>query len=187
MCSPVVPEPMVSQSIMSYIRPSIRVRGVSPSDCAPVKPRVVHPPVVEKPKRFVPIKYIDEYVEALRKEGFYSESEIAAIEKKHRDAMPPKKEVPAPAWVPRVSSTDQVYVKLVVGKTKVKVVAFHPYAPLYTWWAENPGKLAAPIEVRAEYHLLLGMPQDMVMKMVKNYEKKTVKALKPVVKKDPVF
>jgi hypothetical protein len=171
---------------MMYSRPAPRVRGVPDALCV----FSVHPPSrapKEKVKRFVPIQDVRGYVDALRHEGFYSEEEILAIEKKHRDALPPPIDyTPKPAWVPRVSSTDSIYVKLVVGQTKVKVIAFHPYAPLFRWWAENPAKYP-PIDVRAEYHLLLGMPKEMVMKMVKNYEKKTVKALKPVVKAEPVF
>jgi hypothetical protein len=171
--------------MMVYRRPAPRVRGVPDALCV-FSPHTPSSPIKERVKRFVPIRDVQGYMDALRHEGFYTEEEMAAIEKKHRDALPPPKEYPGPVWVHRVSSTDQVYVKLVVGQTKVKVIAFHPYAPLFKWWAENPGK-PAPIDVRAEYHLLLGMPKEMVMKMVKNHEKKTVKALKPVVKSEPVF
>ncbi len=169
------------------IRPVPRKRGLTDVQMKMIPVHLSAKTVMDiKPRKFVPIQDIEGYVEALRKEGFYTDEELAAIEKKHRDVLPPPKEYPKPAWTPRVSSTDQVYVKLVVGQTKVKVIAFHPYAPLYKWWRDNPGK-PPPIEVRAEYHLLLGMPKEMVMKMVKNDEKNTVKTLKPVIKTDPVF
>ena len=170
---------------MMYRRPALRARGVPDALCV-FSPTPPSRAPKERVKRFVPIQDVRGYMDALRHEGFYSEEEMAAIEKKHRDALPPPKEYPGPVWVPRVSSTDRVYVKLVVGQTRVKLIAFHPYAPLFRWWAENPGK-PPPIDVRAEYHLLLGMPKEMVMKMVKNFEKKTVKALKPVLKSEPVF
>lgn len=141
------------------------------------------PPSVNT-KPFVPIKNIDEYITALKREGFYTDEQIAEIEKKHRDRM--KDYIPKPLWVPRVSSEDDVYVKLVIGNTKVKVVAFSPYAPIHRWNAENPGK-PVPIEVRAEHLLLLGMPKDMVMKMIKKHEKSQKKELKPVKKGAPVF
>lgn len=193
------------------IRPVHRKRGVRLEDLPPLPykesaPRMILPPwkveqrmsgaqtaaFVRKhnlppsvnTKPFVPIKNIDEYITALKREGFYSDDEIAEIEKKHRERM--KDYIPKPLWVPRVESEDDVYVKLVVGNTKVKVIAFSPYAPIHRWNAENPGK-PVPIEVRAEHLLLLGMPKDMVMKMIKKHEKSQKKELKPVKKGAPVF
>lgn len=167
---------------MHLPHPKVELRMSGAQAAAFILKQKFPPSVNTKP--FVPIKSIDEYIRALKHEGFYSDEQIAEIEKKHRDRM--KDYEVKPEWVPRVTSEDQVYVKLVVGNTKVKVIAFHPYAPIHRWNAEHPGQ-PAPIDVRAEHMLLMGMPKEMVMKMIKKYEKSQKKELKPVKKGAPVF
>lgn len=193
-----------SHIMATTIRPKFRKHGVQLEPLPPCEPKPYkhwpHPkvelrmsgwqtaafaknkfPPSVNTKPFVPIKNIDEYIKALKVEGFYTEEQIAEIEKKHWDRLKDYG-----VWVPRVSSEDQVYVKLVVGNTKVKVIAFHPYAPVHRWKTENPGK-PVPIEVQAEHMLLMGMPKELVMKMIKKHEKTQKKELKPVKKGAPVF
>lgn len=122
------------------------------------------------PRKFVPIADIDGYINALRVEGKTSESDLKAIREKHIKHMPVVEEPPKPTWTPKVTDVRRVYTKLVVGKTKVKVVAYAPFDPLIKWWDRYPGRVP-PIDVLAECRLLNGMPVDEVEKMIKRHEK----------------
>lgn len=147
-----------------YKRPVIRKPVFGPWLPVEHKPQPVVEPTVWSFK-FVPVKYLDSYLSALKRNGSTDE-EIEQIREKHyREPELPKKS--QEKWVSPVKKLDDIFVTLSVkgGKVKLNIkIPFDEAIPYY-----KAGKIP-PIEVRIRCMKKAGAPKEVLLKMLQSHE-----------------
>ncbi len=124
---------------------------------------------------FTPIKYLDQYIRALKMSGT-SDEECEKIREKHEAAMaeqdrrarPVATRPPAPTYTPIVRTPGQVKVSLKIRKDgKVKLSLLNPYDKLLRHSEKGQ---AVPIESFIQFHKLNGAPDEYLIYVLEKHD-----------------